>query len=332
MKPENWVSNGAYVLQDWQPQAFVSMRRNRHFHEAAAIAEVRYHPVVSEQSAYNRYRNGELHAIGSFPIGEMDNARQSFAQALQISDLLSMMYLVFNTEKAPFDDVNVRQALSLAIDQAILTDKVLRSGAKPAYSFFPALIENYTPVDLPHRSQPSQQRLERARDLLQTAGFDRNNPLELTLKHVNGVENKKVNLAITGMWRQIGVRAVLQQAELRNHFAELRQGDFDVAWAGWIGENNPEHYLTLLQSDIGNVNYGRFKSPAYDRILDDAQRIASLHERNQRLREAEAGVVSEYAVVPLYTSAVRRLVSPDLLGWYPNLRDVHQVRYLRFKH
>jgi oligopeptide transport system substrate-binding protein len=332
VKPENWVSNGAYVLQDWQPQAFVSMRRNRHFHEAAAIAEVRYHPVVSEQSAYNRYRNGELHAIGSFPIGEMDNAHQSFAQALQISDLLSMMYLVFNTEKAPFDDVNVRQALSLAIDQAILTDKVLRSGAKPAYSFVPALIENYTPVELPHRSQPSQQRLERARDLLQTAGFDRNNPLELTLKHVNGVENKKVNLAITGMWKQIGVRAVLQQAELRNHFAELRQGDFDVAWAGWIGENNPEHYLTLLQSDIGNVNYGRFKSPAYDRILDDAQRIASLYERNQRLHEAEAGVVREYAVVPLYTSAVRRLVSPGLLGWYPNLRDVHQVRYLRFKH
>ena len=112
---------------------------------------------------------------------------------------------------------------------------------------------------------------------------------------------------------------------------ELRQGDFEVAWAGWIGENNPEHYLTLLQSDIGNVNYGRFKSAAFDQILREAQDMASLTERNERLRAAEALVVEDYAVVPLYTSAVRHLVSTELEGWHPNLRDVHQVRYLRFK-
>ena len=331
VKPQHWVSNGAYVLKDWQPQAFVSMRRNRHFHEPVAIDEVRYHPVVNEQSAYNRFRNGELHAIGGFPIGEMQTARTSFPDALQISDLLSMMYLVFNTAKPPFDDAGVRQALSLAIDQALLTDKVLRSGAKPAYSFVPGLIANYSPAELPHKSLPRQQRLNHARELLRAAGFDHSNPLELTLKHVNGLENKKVNLAITGMWKQIGVQAVLEQADLRNHFTELREGDFDVAWAGWIGENNPEHYLTLLQSDVGNVNYGRFQSQAYDLILNDAQDIAALQQRNQRLRDAEALVVDEYAVVPLYTSAVRRLVSPRLQGWYPNLRDVHQVRYLRFE-
>ena len=102
-----------------------------------------------------------------------------------------------------------------------------------------------------------------------------------------------------------------------------------MAWAGWIGENNPEHYLTLLQSDIGNVNYGRFHSAAYDAILADAQSMAGLTQRNQRLHEAERRAVDAYAVVPLYTSAVLRLVSPTLQGWFPNLRDVHQVRYLQ---
>ncbi len=331
VKPQHWVSNGAYVLTDWQPQGYVNMASNPHFYAEVGISQVRYYPVVNEQSAYNRYRSGELHAIGAFPIGELDNARENYADALQVSDLLSMMYLVFNTERAPFDDVRVRQALSLVIDQAILTDKVLRSGAKPAYSFAPALLAGYDAVELPHQSQTSAQRLAAAGELLQAAGFNRSNPLKLVLKHVNGVENKKINLAITGMWRQLGVQASLQQAELRNHFAELRQANFDVAWAGWVGENNPEHYLTLLQSDIGNVNYGRFNSPAFDEILRDAQTMASLTERNQRLRQAEALVVNDYAVIPLYTSAVRRLVSPQLSGWYPNLRDVHQVRYLRFE-
>ena len=329
IKPDNWVSNGAYILQDWKPQAHVVMQRNPNFYTDVAIEEVRYHPVVDERSAYNRYRNNELHAIGSFPVGELASAPSKFADSLQVSDLLSMMYLVFNTQKAPFDKIEVRQALSLAVDQEILTEKVLRSGSKPAYSFVPQFIQGYDPAELPHRNQPFKDRQQRARELLRAAGFSEANPLQLTLRHVNGVEGKKVNLAITGMWRQVGVRAVLQQAELRNHFADLRQGDFDIAWAGWVGENNPEHYLTLLQSDIGNVNYGRFKNEAYDQVLQEAQAMASLSARNDRLHDAEKIVVNDYAVIPLYTVAVRRLVSPKVSGWHKNLRDVHQVRYLK---
>ena len=145
---------------------------------------------------------------------------------------------------------------------------------------------------------------------------------------MTGVEGKKVNLAITGMWKQVGVNAVLQQAELRNHFADLRQGDFEVAWAGWVGENNPEHYLTLLQSDIGNVNYGRFKLAGYDEILHNAQSMASMSARNKLLNDAERLVVDHYPVIPLYTVAVRRLISNQITGWHENLRDVHQIRYL----
>lgn len=328
VKPHNWVSNGAYTLADWQPQAFVSMQANSHFYEDVAIKNVRYLPVVNEQSAYNRFRNRELHVIGSFPVGELATAKAKYPHALHQSDLLSMMYLVFNTNKTPFNDVRVRQALSLAIEQDILTEKVLRSGNKPAYSFVPGLIASYQANPLPHVNTPKRTRLQQARDLLAAAGFDRTNPLRLTLRHVSGVEGKKVNLAITGMWRQIGVLADLQQAELRNHFADLRQGNFDVAWAGWVGENNAEHYLTLLQSDIGNVNYGRFADTRFDQIIKDAQTMANATDRNARLADAEAYAVNLYPVVPLYTVSVRRLVSEQIDGWQNNLRDVHQVRYL----
>lgn len=328
VKPANWVSNGAYTLADWQPQAFVAMQANPHFYESVSIANVRYLPVVNEQSAYNRFRNNELHVIGSFPVGELARVKANYPDELHLSDLLSMMYLVFNTEKAPFNDTRVRQALSLAIDQDILTDKVLRSGNKPAYSFVPDLIADYQTTPLLHIGKARAERLQQARELLASAGYNNSNPLKITLRHVSGVEGKKVNLAITGMWRQIGVVANLQQAELRNHFADLRQGDFDVAWAGWVGENNAEHYLTLLQSDIGNVNYGRFADARFDDMIKTAQQLSSATQRNQQLAAAEAYVVDAYAVVPLYTVSVRRLVSQKISGWQNNLRDVHQIRYL----
>ena len=287
--------------------------------------------MVNEQSAYNRYRNDELHAIGSFPADQLPDVRAAYADDLRMSGLLSMMYLVFNTQRAPFDDVRVRQALSLAVDQQILTDKVLRSGNEPAYSFAPHLLADYDGVDLPHINDPLAARQQRARELLTEAGFTPNRPLQLTLRHLTGLEGKKVNLAIAGMWAQIGVQAKLHQAEVRTHFADLRQGDFDVAWAGWIGENNAEHYLGLLQSNIGNVNYGRFSLPEYDAIMRQAQQQADRGERNRLLRRAEALAIHHYPVVPLYTVTVRRLVDPRLAGWHENPRDVHQLRYLRWR-
>ena len=331
VKPANWVSNGAYTLENWQPQAHVAMQANPHFIEPAPISKVRYHSVVNEQSAYNRFRNQELDVIGAFPADELPHVRDKYSDALRLSGLLSMVYLVFNTRQAPFDDVRVRQALSLAIDQRILTEKVLRSGNEPAYSFVPHLLKNYQGVPLPHAQSPLSDRHKQARALLADAGFDRANPLRLTLRHVTGMEGKKVNLAIAGMWRQIGVEAKLHQSELRSHFSALRQGDFDIAWAGWIGENNAEHYLGLLQSDIGNVNYGRFSNPHYDQIMRTAQAEAQAAARNELLRQAETLAVAEYAVVPLYTVAVRRLVTPELSGWQENARDMHQLRYLRWR-
>ncbi len=331
VKPENWVSNGAYTLQAWQPNAFVHLRANPEFISPVPIRNVRYHPVVNEQSAYNRFRNKELHAIGSFPAGELETARRQYPDSLRMSDLLSMMYLVFNTRHPPFNDVRVRQALSLAVDQHTLTEKVLRSGNRPAHSFAPTLIEGYTPAKIPHFNQPYAQRITRAKQLLAQAGFDQNNPLKLVLRHVAGIEGKKVNLAVLGMWRQIGVQGVLQQAELRNHFADLRQGNFQVAWAGWVGENNPEHYLTLLKSDIGNVNYGRFTNEEFDNHIRAAQREADLIKRNRQLHIAEAAVVHHYPVIPLYTVTVRRLVSPKLKGWVENGRDIHPSRYLSWQ-
>lgn len=331
VKPENWVSNGAYILDDWQPQAHVAMQANPHFHQPAVIQAVRYHPVVNEQSGYNRFRNNELHVVSAFPSGEFDTVQRDYASALRTSDLLSMMYLVFNVQQPPFDDVRVRQALALVIDQAILTDKVLRSGAKPAYSFAPSLLSDYESQELPHVTRPLGERIEVAQALLAQAGYGQSTPLEITLRHLSGLEAKRVNLAITGMWKRIGVSTQLHQADLKTHFSDLRQGDFQVAWAGWIGESNAEHYLGLLQSDIGNVNYGRFKSPDYDKLMHQAQNEASLSARNSILSSAEALVVHDYAVVPLYTSAVRRLVSPAIDGWEENLRDMHPVRYLSWK-
>jgi oligopeptide transport system substrate-binding protein len=328
IKPEHWVSNGAYTLADWQPLAHVRLARNDLFYDPAAIETVVYHPLANEQSAYNRFRTGEVHAVGTFPAGELDWIKANMADSLRLSPLLSIVYLVFNTTTPPFSDPRVRQALAMMIDRQVLTDQVQRSGNQPNRSFVPELVANYQAPATPRATLAAVDRAQQARHLLQAAGFDEANPLEITLRYVSGTEAKRTNLAIAAFWKRIGVVTQLHQSELKVHFADLRQNDFQVAQAGWFGENNAEHYLGLLVSDTGGVNYGRYDNPAFDAVMARARAEANLATRNAILSDAERLVLPDYPVIPLYRVMIRRLVDPRLAGWHENPRDVHAARYL----
>lgn len=331
VKPRNWVSNGAYRLDDWQPQSHVVLVRNEHFFEPAEIERVTYYPLANEQSAYNRYRAKEVHAISNFPSGELDRIRENLASHLRLSPLLSIVYLVFNTTVAPFDDVRVREALALVINPEVLTDKVQRSGNIANGSFVPANVINYEPAVMPHQHLNEAARREKATKLLREAGYGTDKKLKVTMRYVSGIEAKKTQLAIASFWKNIGVETQLHHAELKVHFADLRQGDFQVAQAGWFGENNAEHYLGLLVSDTGNVNYGRYANPAYDALMHAAGQQAEVNARNNLLHQAEAVGIAEYPVVPLYSVMIRRLVDPAITGWHENSRDVHPVRFLGWR-
>lgn len=335
VKPRNWVSNGAYRLEAWRPQAGVILTRNPHFPpaglEAPSIPTVEYLPLANEQTAYNRYRTGEVNAISTFPAGELDTARREMTDDLRLSPLLSITYLVFNTRHPPFDDVRVRKALALAVERRVLTDQVQRAGHLPSPSFVPAMVNDYQPVPDPAADLARAGRLADARALLAEAGYGPDNPLQVTLRYVSGTDGKRTNLAIAAFWKEIGVATRLHQTELKVHFSDLRQGDFQVAMAGWFGESNPEHYLGLWQSDTGDVNYGAFASEAFDARMAAAAREPDLVRRNALLREAEAIGITEYPVVPLYSVMVRRLVDPALEGWFDNPRDAHPARFLRWR-
>ena len=326
VKPGNMVGNGAFVLAAWQPQGFVRLTKNPRFRDAqtVAIETLTYFPTADRNAAYNRYRNGELDIIGDFPPAELEWLRKEMPAHVRLSPLLSIMYLVFNTSRPPFDDLRVRQALALALDRELVTSRVLKSDEMPSASFVPPIVEGYESA-VPQQSTDA----EAARDLLLAAGYDAANPLRVTLRHIAGADNKTVQLAIAAMWKEIGVQTELHHAELNAHFAALRQGDFQVAQAGWFGENNPEHYLELLMSSTGDVNYGRFSDSQVDALMNEAKRTVAVAERVALLREAEAAALALHPVVPLYSVTIRSLVHPRIEGWHPNSRNTHPARYLR---
>lgn len=328
VKPQNWVSNGPYSLSDWKPQQAVELERNLHFydHGKVDIPTVRYVPVADALAGYHRYLAEELDVVGDFPAGEIEALRKSHLDHLRLSPLLSTMYLVFNVTKPPFNDVSVRRALALAIDRDKLTQKVLRSDEIASVSIVPSMVPEYK-----SRMTTNSPDLTMARSLLEQAGYTEEEPLKVTLRYFSSAESKQVHVAIAAMWQEIGVMTSLHHTELKVHFTDLHSGDFEVAQAGWFGENNPEHYIELLWSQIGSTNYGMYESAQFDELLEQAKDTVDRKAREELLQQAESIALSEYPVIPLYSVTVRSLVNPRVRGWYTNSRNSHGVRYMTLK-
>lgn len=325
IKAENWVSNGPYVLEEWRPREFVALKRNPLFLHAAdgGIDAVRYYPLAEPATAYNRFVAGDMDIVHGYPHNLIAKVRAERPNEVRNTPLQSIMYLVFNTQAPPFDDVRVRQALATAIYKERIVDYVLGAGEIASTSFAPPNVRGS--ASQPDVEQPST---SRAKQLLAEAGFDATNPLALTLRYISSEENKRVYVAIAAMWQEAGVKTTLHQANLATHFSDLQGGDFEVAQAGWFGENNPEHYLELLWSKIGPANYGAYSSPAYDRLFEQARQTADIESRLATLAEAERVALRDYPVIPLYVTMTLNLVKEHVSGWEANGRNLHPVRFM----
>lgn len=332
-RPGNMVSNGAFQLTEWQSQTRITASRNPYFHDADAVAldEVVYFPIEERNTALNRFRAGEIDIAREFPTQQYQWLQDNLPDAVQVAPYLGIYYYVFNARDGHATaDPRVREALSLAVRREVITNHILGTGEVPAYSFVPPNVSHYAAPSLNFADLSQDERLERARELLQEAGYGPDNPLELMLRYNTSEDHRKVAIAVAAMWKPLGIDVELYNAEVAVHYADIRQGDFDVARAGWIGDyNDAQNFLSLLESNVSN-NYGAYSSPEFDALMSEAANTQDIDERAALMAEAEAIALDNSATLPIYYYVSRNLVSTDLVGWETNIEDIHRSRWVSF--
>jgi oligopeptide transport system substrate-binding protein len=332
VKPGNMVGNGAYQLVEWIPNTHVKTVKNPHFYDAAnvKIDTVFYYPTEDHDSALKRFRAGELDTQHDFSSEAIDLLRRELPNETHIAPEQSIYYYVFNTKKKPFDDVRVRRALSMAIHRQAITDQVLKTGEVPAYSFVPRGTHNYPePAYADFKDMPYDQAVAKAKELLAEAGYGPDNPLKFQLRYNTSTNHERIAVAIQAMWKAIGVQAELFNSETAVHYDDLEAGNFDVARAGWVADYDDAHsFLSLLTTEIGPQNYGRYSSPEYDKLMDQAETVVDLEARGKLMQQAEAIAMADQPVAPIYYYVSKELVQSWVKGWVDNIRNVHRTRWM----
>jgi oligopeptide transport system substrate-binding protein len=331
-RPGTMVANGAFVLKEWVPGAYILAQRNHHYWNDAAtrLEGVKYLLIPDENAELARYRGGELQVTSVVPRGQFDWIRANLADQLHISPQLSTYYYGFNLRRAPFrDQPKLRRALSLLIDRGKLTRLVLRVGELPARGWVPPGVDNYTSQSFDYAELPMATRSAEAQRLYRESGYSRENPLTFELRYNAGEVHTKLALAIASMWKEaLGVEVRLTQVEFKSLLQDIDRGDVEMFRSSWVGDYNDAYtFLQVLKSDFG-VNLPHYRSLRYEALLRSAALQQDPLLRGALLEEAERVVLADHPLLPIYFYVNKHLVKPEVLGWYDNVMNVVYSRDL----
>jgi oligopeptide transport system substrate-binding protein len=134
-KPGKLVSNGAYVLKDWQVNNRVVIEKNPQYWDAANVqlTKVTYLPIEDGYADVKLYESGENEYVYQLPPGTYEKYKASTPRKFATTHVGLALLLVPDQNPA-FKDVRVRKALSMVMDRDILSKRVTADGQAPAYS------------------------------------------------------------------------------------------------------------------------------------------------------------------------------------------------------
>lgn len=328
--PANVVTNGAYLIREIVPQSHVLMEKNPLYWDAAnvAIPFVKYHVTEDASTELLRYQASEIDVTYDIPLAQMEGLIASNPDEVKITAGVDIVYYSFNLLREPFQDINLRRALTIAIDRETLEEKIVRAGATPNYSFSGGFDANY---DLPLMDEAAMTQEERnalAQELYATAGYGPDNPLKISILPTVAEESVRRAQGVALMWKQVlGVDAVVEPQERKAWLDAFYAGTWDVFADNLVGDfPGPETFLPYMRPSA-EAGYN-WVSPAYEEAMDVASAQTDPQARLDALAVAEKILLDDYIVAPIAVIPSRRLVSTRVGGWQDSPVGYHNSQYL----
>ncbi|MBC8130984.1 MAG: peptide ABC transporter substrate-binding protein [Rhizobiaceae bacterium] len=337
-KGDAWVqvgtiaTNGPYTPVEWIPGSHVLTAKNDDWYgvKDLAIDGVKFFTLEDQAAALRRYRAGDFDILTDFPKDQIGWIEENLPGQAHLAPFAGLYYYVVNSAEPPFDNPKVRQALSMAINREVIGPQILGTGELPAYGWVPPGIINYEgpAVEVAWKDLAYPEKVEQAKALIAEAGYGPDKPLNVALRYNTNDNHKRIAVAIAQMWKPLGINVELLNAETKVHYADLRQGSFSAARAGWLADyNDPDNFLNLLKSGI-EMNYGKWSNAEYDRLLSEAASMTDMAARAKVLKEAEKIALDDTAAIPIYYYLSENIVSPKITGFEDNVFDKHRTRWM----
>ncbi len=307
--PETYVSNGPFYMTEWVPDSHILFSKNPNYWNADAIKldGIQFALIEDSNAAYSAYQTGEVLMIKDVPTEEIPSLEGN--ADFFVDPIIGTYYISLNLNRDAFKDAKVRQALSLAIDRDYVANTLMQGTYSPASNFMgPGWIDtDGAPfIDKANGGAPYidtadfEGNLEKAKALLEEAGYPNGEGFPAISYTTNDAGYHKVVAEyLQQAWAELGIDLQVNIVEWSSFTPMRRNGEYDVARNGWVGDySDPSNMLDLLYSINGN-NDGKFSNSEYDAAMDTSRTTLDAAERSEALHTAEDILMAEAGCVPI---------------------------------
>ena len=307
--PETYISNGPFYMTEWVPGSHITFSKNPYYWNADAIKLDRLKFVLMEDSnaAYSAYQTGEVLMIKDVPTEEIPSLEGN--SDFYVDPIIGTYYVSLNIQRAPFDNADVRKALSLAVDREYVASTLMQGTYSAASNFMgPGWIDTDGTEFMANANGGNpyidttnhEANLEEAKQLLADAGYpDGEGFPTITYTTNDAGYHKVVAEYLQQAWAELGIDLQVNIVEWSSFTPMRRNGEFDAARNGWVGDySDPSNMIELFYTTNGN-NDGKFSNADFDAAIELSRTTLDAAERSKALHTAEDILMEEAGCIPI---------------------------------
>jgi len=291
------VGTGPFIRVDYQKDAVIRYRANPTYYAGKAKIDDLVFAITPDAAVrYAKLKAGECHVMPYPNPADLEAMKKDPNINLLQQEGLNIGYWAFNTEKKPFDDKRVRQAMNYAVNKKAIIDAVFLGSGVPATNPIPPTIWSYNKDVKDYPYDP-----EKAKKLLAEAGLANGFEMDLWAMPVQRPYNpnaRRMAEVIQADLAKIGVTAKIVTFEWAEYLKRSAAGEHQTVLLGWTGDNgDPDNFLhTLLGCDAAKdgTNRARWCYKPFDdlvvqaKLVPDQEKRTTLYEKAQVIFKEEA--------------------------------------------
>ena len=314
-KPETYVCNGPYTITEWTPSEKIVCKKNENYKggwDSSKIVNDKLTFLLLEDSSasYTAYTGGTAQLIKDVPTEEIPTLKKDKKDEFNVDPILGTYYLSMNLNKAPFNNKNVRKALSLAIDRDYVANTVMQGTYTPAYNYVGTGVDDVDPGKFLENSKAAnggktyisedyKANLEEAKKALAEAGYPEGKGFPTITYSTNDTGyHKALAEYLQQVYKDLGITMNIDIVDWSSFTPKRRAGEYEMARNGWVMDyNDASNMIELFYSSNGN-NDGKYNNPAFDKAMNDSK-VADKTAHFAALHEAEKIVSEDYGFIPV---------------------------------
>lgn len=332
IEPEFTVGTGPFKLKEWKLNEGIELVKNENYwKEAPKIDGVEIKVVPDTETQNIMYRNGELDILDlDYMVDYIPTYKQEFKDNLVSVPRVGITYFTFNENIEPLNNVNIRKALSMAIDRQAIVDSMYNGTASIENGIFPKGLIGHN-----ENIEDIEYNTEKAKEILAAEGYPNGFDMEIAIDSASSDTTKSVLEIISEQLSEIGVNASLKTYDESTWLATRKAGELGSFMSTWTADyNDPDNFIYTF---FGTDENTKLRSLNYKdkEVIDRVAKARAIINEDERIREYQAlekKIISEdRAWLPMYAKEHYFALGKNISNFTPNWAGISDMQFYSIK-